>query len=139
MGIDTKGLIVRANGKDVGCLQSLGDISQKRNTKEYACINGDDIVVAVGNIKTDPISMSVLYNPADANGAGELEKAFNDGTKIPFEIELSDKPDGGTNGTKFSWDKTVISEFKITSEEDGMALASFTITVNGKPTVTAAA
>ena len=137
MAIKTSGHKVRVNAKDAGDLQSIGSIKQKRNVKEYEAINTGVIVQAIGNVKTDPIAISVLYNPADAAGAKELETAFNDGTTVPFEIELSDT--AGTNGTTFSWTGAVISDFEVNQEQDGDVLASFTVVLNGAPTVTAAA
>ena len=137
MAIKTHGTIVRVNSKDAGDLQSLSGIKQNRPVKEYEAINTGVIVQAIGNIKTDPVTMSVLYDPADTAGAKELETAFNAGTTVPFEIELADK--GTTNGTKFSWDGAVISSFEAVPEEDGDVLATFTVTLNGAPTVTAAA
>ena len=137
MAIKTTGHILRVNSKDAGDLQSLGSIKLKRNVKEYEAINTGVIVQAIGNIKTDPIPVSVLYNPADAAGAKELETAFNDGTAVPFEIELSDT--AGTNGTTFGWTGAVVSDFEVNQEQDGDVLASFTVNLNGAPTVTAAA
>ena len=137
MAIKTSGHIVRVNSKDAGDLQSIGSIKQSRPVKSYEAINTGVIVQAIGNVKTDPIALSVLYDPADAAGAKELETAFTDGTTIPFEIELSDTK--GTNGTTFTWDGAVISDFEVNQEEDGDVLASFTATLNGAPTVTAAA
>jgi len=137
MAIKTSGHIVRVNAKDAGDLQSIGSIKQKRAVKEYEAINTGVIVQAIGNVKTDPIAISVLYNPADAAGAKELETAFNNGTTIPFEIELSDK--GSTNGTTFAWTGAVISDFEVNQEKDGDVLASFSVSLNGAPTVTAAA
>ena len=137
MAIRTSGHIVKVNSKNAGDIQSLGSIKQKRNTKDYEAINTGALVQAIGNIKTDPIPVGVLYNPADTAGAKELENAFNNGTTIPFEIELSDSL--GVNGTTFSWDGAVISDFELNPETDGMWLATFTAALNGKPTVTAAA
>ena len=139
MGINTVGHIVRVNAKDCGTLQSVGGIKQKRNVKEYDPVNADDIILAVGKIKTDPIPMSVIYNPADTNGAGELEAAFKSGEAVPYVIELSNKPNGGVNGTTFTWGGAVISDFELNPDDDGFILASFTATLNGVPTVTPAA
>lgn len=137
MAIRTAGHKVSVNSKDVGDLQSLGSIKQKRAVKEYEAINTGVIVQAIGNVKTDPISMSVLYNPADVLGAGELETAFNSGASVPFSIELSDT--AGVNGTTFTWSGAVISDFEVNQEEDGDVLATFSVALNGAPTVTAAA
>ena len=136
MAIKTLGTIVSANSKEVGVLQSLGNISQKRNIQEYDAINVENVLIAVGAVKTDAISMGVLYDPADAAGAKELETAFNNGTAIPFSVELSDK--GTANGTTFNWDEAAISEFALEPQKDGFVLATFSVYLNGKPTVTAA-
>lgn len=140
MSIDTKGHIVSANSKEVGCLQSLGSIKMSRAIKEYECLNTEEVVQALGKVKTAPIAMSVLFDPADANGSGELKTAFDSGTTIPFAIELSDivTPTTG-NGTTFTWSGAVISDFEIAQEENGKVLATFTAALNGAPTVTAAA
>ena len=135
--IRTQGHIVRVNSKVVGEIESLGDLNMKRGVKEYKSINTGNIVVVEGAVSVDPISIGVLYDPSDAAGAKELETAFNSGGSIPFEIELSDK--GTTNGTTYTWDAVIISEFKRTPEEDGAILANFTVNVNGTPTVTPAA
>ncbi len=137
MAIKTTGTIIRVNAKDAGDLQSFGGIKQNRPVKEYEAINTGVIVQAIGNVKTDPVTMSMLYDPADAAGAKELETAFNAGTTVPFEIELSDTQ--GTNGTKFAWTGAVVSSFEAVPEEEGDVLATFTVTLNGAPTVTAAA
>jgi len=137
--IDTRGHILRVNTKDVGDLESLGDISMKRPVKEYKAINTGTIIQAVGNPSVDPVAVSVLYDPADSAGAGDLEAAFINGTDVAFEIELSDIITAGTgNGTTYTWSAVVISDFTIAQEEDGKVLATFTAAVNGMPTVTAA-
>lgn len=136
MGIKTLGTIVKANGKEVGVLQSLGNISQKRNVQEYDAINVESVLIAVGSVKTDALTLGVIYDPADAAGAKELEAAFNDGTAIPFSIELSDT--AGTNGTTFSWNEAAISDFTLEPQKDGFVLATFSVHLNGKPTVTVA-
>ena len=135
--IRTEGHTVRANSKDAGDLQSLGDISMKRGVKEYKALNTGNITQFLGSGSTDPVSMSVLYDPANTTGAKELENAFNNATTIPYEIELADTL--GVNGTTFSWTGVVVSEFKLTPEEDGAWLASFSVAFNGLPSVTPAA
>lgn len=136
MAIRTAGHKVFVNSKDVGNLLSLGSIKQKRAIKEYEAINTGVIVQAIGNIKTDAISIGVLYNPLDVLGAKALETAFTSGATVPFSIELSDKLI--TKGTTFSWTGAVISDFEINQEQDGDVLATFSVSLNGAATVTAA-
>jgi len=137
MSIQTKGIILKANSKEVGCFQSVGDIDLTRDVKEYECINNGDIELAVGNIKAGDIPIGVKYNPADSAGAGEMETAFKSGVAIPFDVELSDK--GTTNGTTFSWTGAVVTNWKVSPEQNGFVIATFTVKLNGEPTITAAA
>lgn len=137
MAIRTSGHKVLVNSKDAGDIQSIGSIKQNRNIKEYEAINTGVIVQAIGNVKTDPIDITILYNPGDTAGAKELENAFNSATTIPFAIELSDTL--GVNGTTFTWSGAVISNFELSQEQDGDVLASFSAALNGAPVVTAAA
>jgi len=137
MSIQTRGIILSANNKAVGCFQSVGDIDLTRETKEYECLNNGDIELAVGNIKAGDIPVGVKYDPADSAGAGEMETAFKSGAAIPFSVELSDT--AGTNGTTFAWDGAVITSWKVSPEQNGFVLATFTVKLNGEPTITAAA
>ncbi len=137
MSIQTKGIILSANSKTVGCFQSVGDIDLSRETKEYECLSNGDIELAVGNIKAGDIPIGVKYDPADAAGAGEMESSFISGTAIPFSVELSDKVT--TNGTTFSWTGAVVTNWKVSPEQNGFVVATFTVKLNGEPTITAAA
>ena len=136
MSIKTKGIIAAANDKEVGCFQSIGDIDLTREAKEYECLSSGDIEIAVGNIKAGDIPVSVKYNPTDSVGASEMETSFKAGNSIPFSVELSDK--GTTNGTTFAWTGAIVTSWKITPEQNGFVLATFTIKLNGEPTITAA-
>ena len=137
MSIKTEGLKVRVNSKEVGCLDDLGTIKQTREPKTKQCINSDTVRTILGNISTDPIPLSVAYDPTDSAGAGELATVFNTGSECVFEIELSDT--AGTNGTTFSWANAVVSDYEINPNDDGEVIVTFTLHPGGKPTVTAAA
>jgi len=138
--IQTKGIIATVNAKEIGCFQSIGDIDLSREAKEYECVSTGLIEIALGNIKAGDIPVSVKYNPEDVAGAGELESAFFDGTPTPFSVELNNAVTPSTgNGTTFAWTGAGITNLKITPETNGLVLASFTLKLNGAPTVTAAA
>ena len=138
--INTRGIVLSANSEEVGCFQSVGDIDLTRETKEYECLSSGDIEIAVGNIKAGDIPIGVKYDAANATGAGEMETAFKSGAAIPFSVELSDKVTPSTgNGTTFSWTGAVVTSWKISPEQNGFVLATFTVKLNGEPTITAAA
>ena len=132
----TEGIKVRVNDKEIGCLYSLGDIQLTRETSEKKCLSTGEYITIVNSVKTGNIDMGVTYDPTDTQGAGELEKVFNSGDKCKFEIELSDT--AGNNGTTFTWQNAVVTEFSITPDDNGEVGAKFTIAPGGIPTVTAA-
>ena len=140
MSIQTKGIIATANAKEIGCFQSIGDIDLSRETKEYECLSSGDIELAVGNMKAGDIPIGVKYDPADAAGAMEMETSFKTGVAIPFSVELNNAvtPSTGT-GTTFAWTGAVVTSWKISPEQNGLVLATFTLKLNGEPTITAAA
>lgn len=138
--IDTRGHIATVNSKVIGTIQSIGEVKLSRDVKEYKAINIENVVLAIGTMSAGDMSIGVLYDPADSAGAGEMETALMDGTEVPFSLELSDIVTAGTgNGTTFAWSGAVVKEMDINQDEDGKVLATYTIHLNGKPTVTAAA
>jgi len=137
MGIKAEGIKVRANGKEVGCLFSLGNIKQSRGKTEKKCMTTGEIITILDTIKTEPINMSVEYDPTDTAGAEEIQTLFGSANVFTFEIELSDT--AGNNGTTFSWNKAVVTDSDLNPDSDGEAEITFTVSPGGKPAVTAAA
>ncbi len=137
MAIKTEGIIVRANGKTVGCLSAIGAINLSRDKTEKKCLDTGEIRTILDVIKTGDLDIETDYDPTDAAGHDELETVFDAGSEFEFEIELSDK--GSSNGTKFTWSKAVVSALEINPDSDGEVGIKFTVAPGGKPTVTAAA
>ena len=136
--IKTKGTIVSANAKEVGCIQSVGNIKLDREVKEYVCLTSGEVELAIDNIKAGDIPITVKYDPADAAGAGEMQTSFfTDGVTIAFSVELSDTK--GTNGTTLAWTGAAVTSWEMQPEDKGFVLAAFTVKLNGEPTITAAA
>lgn len=135
--VNVTGTIFKVGGVDIGDVLSLGDIVFQRGTKDYEPLNTDNVIVATGRAKPFDLAVSVLYDPADAGAQKALGDAVKNDTPVDIDIELPDK--GSTNGTTFSWTGAVVSEMKVTPDQDGYYQASFTIRVPGMPTVTAAA
>ena len=138
MAIPTANHIVRVNDKVAGDLISLGNMKLKRPVKEYVAINTGNVTLATGFATVDPIPLSIEYDPAEAEGAGELEKSFLAADKAKFEIELSNKATVDGNGTTYTWEGCVVTDFEIAQEENALVIATFTVTVAGLPEVTVA-
>jgi len=139
MGVQTLGTIVRINGTDIGRLEALGDIKFARNTKEYAALNKDELIIAAGKVQAGDFTVKVIMDQADTGAQKALRDAVKNATTVQFEIELNDKPANGTNGTKFTWEGAVVYDETITPEEDGFLVSTFSLKTPGFPTVTAAA
>ena len=139
MGVQTLGTIVRINGTDIGRLEALGDIKFARNTKEYAALNKDELIIAAGKVQAGDFNVNVIMDQTDAGAQKALRDAVKNATPVQFEIELNDKPANGTNGTKFTWDGAVVYDETISPEEDGFLVSTFSLKTPGFPTVTAAA
>jgi len=136
MAVKTTGTIFKVNGTDIGSVMSLGDITFQRGTKDYEPLNTDEVMLAVGRAKAFDMPVSVLYDPSDTGAQKALKDAVEGGNTVSIDIELPDS--GGNNGTTFSWSGAVVSELKVTPDQDGDYSASFTLRLPGMPTVTAA-
>ena len=139
MAVKTLGTIVRINGVDIGRLEALGDIKFSRNTKEYAALNKDELIVSPGRVQAGEFNVKVIMDQGDTGAQKALRDAVQNATAVQFEIELNDKPQNGTNGTKFTWEGAVVYDETISPEEDGFLLSTFSVKTPGFPTVTAAA
>lgn len=94
-------------GKEVGCLQSLGNIDQSRTVTELSCMNTDDTAKVLGSITRANTEIGMFLNPDDEAGQKALEDAFNNNTNVTIGIELPNK--GTTNGTIYVFEAGVSS------------------------------
>lgn len=140
--VDTQGtkIFVGASSasEELGCIQSIGSIQQSRPVNEITCINNDDTEKALGAIQTGALEVVVLLNPAATTGQKTVIDAFKNNDSIKVKIELSNKPDGGTNGTLYEFDARV-SGISRNFEKDAPLTLSMTLEVYGEISETAAA
>ena len=134
--MQTEGIKVTINTKLVGCIDSIGAISQTRPKTTKRCLGTGLIRNILDVIETGDLDLGVIFDPTDTAGAGELETVFNNASEAVFAIELSDT--AGTNGTTFTWSNAVIVKFEINPDDQGEVSATFTVAPGGKPTVTPA-
>lgn len=139
MATKTLGIVVRVNDTDLGRLESLGDIKFARGTKEYAALNTDESIIAIGRVQNTDLPVKVLMDQSDTGAQKALRDAIKNATTVKFELELPDKKTSTGNGTKFTWENAVVTEEDISPEEDGFILSTFNVKLPGFPTVTAAA
>jgi len=87
------------SGKNVGCLQSLGDLAETRSSTEYKCLSSNESVKALGGISRGSLEIGLLLNPDDVLGQKELKDAFTNNTPVIIAVELPNKPASTAGGT----------------------------------------
>lgn len=80
-----------AAGKQIGCLQSIGDISMTRAVQEYTCISSDESTKSVGSTSLGNQEISTLFNAADTAGQQDMIAAWDDKTRRILIIQLNDQ------------------------------------------------
>lgn len=93
IAVSTAGEVATAisSAKQIGCLQSIGDISMTRAVQEYTCISSDDSTKSIGSTSLGNQEISTLFNAADTAGQQDMIAAWDDKTRRTIIIELNDQ------------------------------------------------
>lgn len=86
-----------SSAKQIGCLQSLGDISMTRSVQEYTCISSNKSQKSSGSTSLGNQEISTLFNAADSAGQQDMIKAWDENTRRIMIVEFNDQitPDTG--------------------------------------------
>ena len=103
-------------GKQIGCLQNLGDITTSRNVQEYKCLSSDETAKSLGSISLPNISLELLFDADDATGQKDIRDAYADNSRRKMIIALNDQI------TDVSGNPTYIV-FEAGFSSDGVAVA----------------
>ena len=103
-------------GKQIGCLQNLGDITTSRNVQEYKCLSSDESAKSLGSISLPNISLELLFDADDATGQKDIRDAYADNSRRKMIIALNDQI------TDVSGNPTYIV-FEAGFSSDGVAVA----------------
>ena len=105
-----KTAIEGATAKLIGCPQSIGDITETRNSTEIKCLSSNESSKALGAISRGSLEIGLLLDPTDAEGQNALKDAFANNEQVIIAMVLPDEPKGagGTpttkgNGTTYSF------------------------------------
>ena len=139
MGISMAGTKLSFDGHAIACLQGDFDIERVRDVKEKLCSLSGDTRKTMGNIKYSDMSFVIPKGEA-GNAAAEaaLQSKFEANELVAFELEDSDKPTGGTNGSTVKFNCYVVKDVVSYKADDDLEFG-FTITVDGAVTKIAAA
>lgn len=80
-----------ATAKQIGCLQSIGDISMTRAVNEYTCISSNASTKSSGSTSLGNQEISTLFNAADTAGQQDMIKAWDENTRRMLIIEFNDQ------------------------------------------------
>ena len=127
-----------SGGKQIGCLQSIGDISMTRAVQEYTCISSDDSTKSIGSVSLGNQEISTLFNAADAAGQQDLIDAWDNKTRRILIIELNDQITPTTGNPTYITYEVFPSGVAIPLAKDAAVLYNATIEISSLPDITLA-
>lgn len=103
--------------KQIGCLQSLGDIVTSRNVQEYKCLTSDESAKSLGSISLPSLDIELLFNALDTAGQAELRTMYSANTRRKMIIQLNDEPTGTVTNPTY-----IVFEVGLSSEGEAIAI-----------------
>jgi len=131
-------VIAIAAGKQIGCLQSIGDITQSRAVQEYTCISSDESSKSQGSITLGNQEISTLFNAADAAGQEDLIAMWDGKERRTFIIELNDEITPTTGNPTYITYEVFISNVSMPIQKDAAVLYNATLELSSVPVLTLA-
>ena len=124
-----------SGGKQIGCLNSLGEISSTRNVQEYACLSSNETAKALGSLTLGNLPIELLFDSQDAAGQADLRDAYANNTRRVMIIELNDN--AGTSPTYITFDAGISGE-TTSIQKDNAVLYTATVEIASTPVFTMA-
>lgn len=128
----------KAAGKQIGCLQSIGDISMTRAVQEYSCISSDATSKSAGSVTLGNQEISTLFNAADTAGQQDLIKAWDEKTRRILIIEFNDQITPTTGNPTYITYEVFPSGVTIPMAKDSAVLYNATLEMCSLPEITLA-
>lgn len=127
-----------AAGKQIGCLQAIGDIGMTRAVQEYQCISSDESTKSAGSVSLGNQELSTLFNAADAAGQQDLIAMWDDKTRRILIIELNDQITPTTGNPTYITYEIFPSGVTIPLAKDAAVLYNQVIEISSLPAMTLA-
>jgi len=131
-------VIAIAAGKQIGCLQSIGDIGMTRAVQEYSCISSDDSSKSAGSISLGNQELSTLFNAADAAGQEDLIAMWDGKERRILIIELNDQITPTTGNPTYITYEIFPSGVTIPLAKDAAVLYNQVVEISSLPAMTLA-
>lgn len=127
-----------ATAKQIGCLQSIGDISMTRAVQEYSCISSDSTSKSAGSVSLGNQEISTLFNAADTAGQQDMIKAWDEKTRRILIIELNDQITATTGNPTYITYEVFPSGVTIPMAKDSAVMYNATLEMCSLPDITLA-
>lgn len=124
---------IAAGTNQIGCLQSLGEISSSRSVQEYSCLSSDETTKSLGSLSLGNLSIELLFDAADVAGQDDLRTAYAAGTRRDVIIQLTDGAAGET-GTVIYF-TAVVSTEAISIQKDNAVMYTVTLEIASLPSI----
>lgn len=138
--VSTAAKILTAIGtaKQIGCLQSIGDITMTRAVQEYTCISSDESTKSQGSVSLGNQPIETLFNAADTAGQEDLIAMWDDKERRTFIIELNDQITPTTGNPTYITYEVFVSNVSIGMAKDAAVMYTATLEVSSMPKLTLA-
>ena len=122
-----------AAGKQIGCLQDLGEITSSRNVQEYSCLSSDEIQKSLGSISLPNLSISLLFDSTDTAGQKELRDMFKDNERRIMIVALNDEVTPATGNPTYIYFEAGLSSAGVAIQKDNAVMYNVTIEICSNP------
>lgn len=127
-----------AGGKQIGCLQSIGDVTMTRAVQEYTCIDSDDSTKSQGSVSLGNQELSTLFDAADTAGQQELIAMWDTQGRRKLIIELNDEITPTTGNPTYIVYEVFVSNVSLPLAKDSAVMYNATVEITSLPLLTLA-
>ena len=128
-------VIAIAAGVQIGCLQSIGDVTMTRAVQEYTCISSDESTKSQGSVTLGNQELSTLFNAADTAGQQDLRDMWRNSTRRILIVALNDEITPTTGNPTYITFESAIAEAVMGIAKDDAVKYKPTIEITTKPNV----
>jgi len=122
-----------SGGKQIGCLQNVGDITTSRNVQEYKCLSSDESAKSLGSISLPNIAMDLLFDADDATGQAELRTMYSANTRRKMILALNDQITAVTGNPTYITFEAGLSSDGVAVALDSAVMYKTTVEICSKP------
>ena len=122
-----------STGKQIGCLQDLGEITSSRNVQEYSCLSSDEIQKSLGSISLPNLSISLLFDSTDTAGQKELRSMFKNNERRTMIVVLNDEVTPVTGNPTYIYFEAGLSSAGVAIQKDNAVMYNVTIEICSNP------